>query len=174
MAAELRVIERMVVQEAAGAYALSPDGRYLAGGMGEPGTLETVVVWELGGEQSVRRCLFPCPEGQGDGIRTISWHPHRPALLTGSWRPINAVRLWSPSDRQAHLAQPTRTLYYHRNDITDVRFSPLGSWVLSCSTAYDKSIRRYAFDGRCLLDPDASTGHLEETWDAEPCHFPRS
>jgi WD40 repeat protein/class 3 adenylate cyclase len=132
----------------ANAVAFSPDGRFVAGGLGD-GTLH---VWRVSGEE-----VFSVPAHGGE-ILTVAFDRSGSRIVTGSRDQL--VKVWDPRTGDHIL-----TLTGHSADVIGAAFSPDGRYVISSS--WDGTVRVWILDIDELLEV-AST-RVTRALTAEEC-----
>jgi WD40 repeat protein len=117
----------------ANAVAFSPDGRFVAGGLGD-GTLH---VWKVSGEE-----VFAVPAHGGE-VLSLAFDRAGSRIVTGSRDQL--VKVWD-ARTGAHIL----TLTGHAADVIGAAFSPDGRYVISSS--WDGTVRVWILDIDELLE----------------------
>jgi serine/threonine protein kinase len=158
------------------AIAISPNGRRLAS-TGDDGTLR---LWELPSGQLLHTWAPPSRRSKGQGsdrLLTVTFHPHRPELITGG--ETGAVTVWSLANLERFY-----TLSHHQDRVTAVACWPGGDllaagsgdgqiqlWQLETQRRiavlnHDWAVRALAFDAQSPLLVSGSDDGTLRVWQA--------
>jgi WD40 repeat protein/tRNA A-37 threonylcarbamoyl transferase component Bud32 len=132
------------------AVAFSPDGKILAGAIGDVDDLPTsragkVILWDTADWKALRTLL-----GHDTALASVVFSPDGKQLATASRD--QTIKIWNPA-----TGQEIRTLRGHVARISYVRYGPDGRWLASAS--HDGSVRVWdAVSGRSLRTLRGHTG----------------
>ncbi len=143
------------------AVAVSPDGKLLLTGSWDNKTR----IWDLETKQIIREL----PQ-DGLYVHSAAWSPNQKIIATGGSDASGRIQLWD-----AESGRLLSKFNGHTDAVVNVRFSPTGEWLLTCS--YDETARIWD-----LTDPQNPTeiqvleGHSWWVWDGafSPDFDPRS
>jgi WD40 repeat protein/tRNA A-37 threonylcarbamoyl transferase component Bud32 len=145
------------------AAAFSPDGKILAGAIGDvddfPSSREgKVILWDASSWKPLRTL-----SGHQSAVASVAFHPDGKQLATASRD--QTIKIWDPA-----TGQELRTLRGHAARISWISYSPDGKLLASCS--HDGSVRVWdAVSGRSLRTLRGHTGPVN--WLAFHPRLPR-
>jgi WD40 repeat protein len=149
----------------AGAVALSPDGRILAGTTAESvRAAEVVHLWDVGDPSRPRELVLP--EGRRLGVASLAFSPDGRLLALG--RDSGAIDLWDVT--HPSMVRPLSTLTGHGGRVRSLAFAPSGH-VLAGSGA-DGTVRLWNLAEPARVSPwsTADGGQVEDDLAREPSH----
>jgi WD40 repeat protein len=126
--------------------AFSPDGKFIAAGLGEPKQSGTVTVWEVAGQ---KRCWL---HQTGSGVSSVAFSPDGKTLAVAGFD--GAALLLDAANGEVRRTLP------HPNQVRSIAFSPDGK--LLATACDDKLIRIFNLaDGK---ETATCTGHGERIY----------
>ncbi|GAB6019765.1 WD repeat-containing protein 33 [Chamberlinius hualienensis] len=66
--------------------------------------------------------------GHGADVKSVSWHPHKSLLVSGSKDSQQPIKFWDPK-----TGQSIATLHAHKSTVMEVKWNSNGNWLLTGS-----------------------------------------